>query len=485
MTTVDNTAILASFGLNSAELRLSIGGLTALEVIRHVPKRRCVCRAHWQGKSVYAKLFFGQQAHKYALRDIRGVEALQQSNIVTPTIYYHGEVSQLLAYVVIFEAIVESENADDLWRNANDVARLALAKRLVETVAQHHIAGLIQTDLYLKNFLCKRDVIYTIDGDGIRIGGNLSKQKALKNLSRLLSKFDVLLLDANMPSLLKTYAETRSWKELPSLADVKNGVNKARVKATNAYAKKVLRQCTDVNVSKDERSFVAINRYFEKRALPKTVVELDAYFTPETIIKNGNTCTVALASVDELPVVIKRYNIKSFWHGLSRAFRPTRASVSWSNAYRLKLLDIETATPISLVEERLFGLRGRAYFLTEFVDALDVSEFFNQTSNAAERSKAVKQLVQLLYRLYLLQISHGDMKATNIKVLADGRPLLIDLDSMRQHKRKQSAAKAHAKDIKRFMQNWKDTPSLYNAFVKVFKVVYTDHAPLKAARILE
>ena len=101
------------------------------------------------------------------------------------------------------------------------------------------------------------------------------------------------------------------------------------------------------------------------------------------------------------------------------------------------------------------------------------------------RAEAVKQAIQLFYRLYLLKISHGDMKATNIKVLADGQSLLIDLDSMQQHKRDASAQKAHVRDIKRFMQNWKDTPSLYNAFVKVFKVVYADHAPLQAAQILE
>ena len=54
-----------------------------------------------------------------------------------------------------------------------------------------------------------------------------------------------------------------------------------------------------------------------------------------------------------------------------------------------------------------------------------------------------------------------------------------------QHSSVAIAQKNHVRDIKRFMQNWKDTPSLYNAFVKVFKVVYVDHAPLQAAQILE
>ena len=96
------------------------------------------------------------------------------------------------------------------------------------------------------------------------------------------------------------------------------------------------------------------------------------------------------------------------------------------------------------------------------------------------RAKSIKQIVQLFYRLYLLDMSHGDMKATNIKIL-DDKPILIDLDSMRQHEK--ASFIAHGRDIQRFMQNWKDQPSLYNAFVKVFKVVYADHAPLQVAQI--
>ena len=77
------------------------------------------------------------------------------------------------------------------------------------------------------------------------------------------------------------------------------------------------------------------------------------------------------------------------------------------------------------------------------------------------------------------------MKASNIKVLSDGCPLLIDLDSMRQHRSRFFAQNHHVRDLKRFMQNWKDTPTLYNAYVEAFKVVYTEQAPLKAAKILE
>jgi tRNA A-37 threonylcarbamoyl transferase component Bud32 len=94
----------------------------------------------------------------------------------------------------------------------------------------------------------------------------------------------------------------------------------------------------------------------------------------------------------------------------------------------------------------------------------------------------VKQLVEMFYRLYLLQISHGDMKASNIMIV-DEKPLLIDLDSMQQHRFGLIAKHQHARDLRRFMRNWQHDEALSNAFKKVFKVVYADHQPLKLAHI--
>jgi len=369
--------------------------------------------------------------------------------------------------------------------HSNLYAQLLLAKQLVQIVAEHHNNQLIQTDMYLKNFLIKDQAVYSIDGDGIRYFSVLSKQKAYANLAQLLAKFDVLMLDSHLPALLDTYAHARGWHESPELNHLNSKIKASRRKATTAYAdNKVFRQCSDVDVAEIQHTFTAVSSHYSALALPQSVSLLDSYFAAKNIIKNGNTCTVALASIDNLRVVIKRYNIKSFWHGVSRAFRKTRASLSWANAHRLMLLGLATAKPIALIETRILGLQREAYFLNEYVDAPDMQVFFHQTLNSTLRAHAVKQLVELFYRLYLLNISHGDMKASNIKVLADGQPLLIDLDSMQQHRYDFFAKNAHVRDIKRFMRNWKEEPSLYNAFVKSFKVVYADHAPLQAAQIL-
>ncbi|MFV1922121.1 MAG: lipopolysaccharide kinase InaA family protein [Methylotenera sp.] len=475
--------IMESFGLNSSSMYVGEHALTDIQIVRSIPSRRCVFCAIWQGEPVFVKMFYGNRANDYALRDMAGIRALQEANIITPMIRYHGEVKEPDVYAVIYEAIIDADNAEAKWQQLNDTEQIRLAIRLVETIAAHHNAKLIQTDMYLKNFLVTDHVIYTIDGDGIKRFDLLSKHQALYNLCRLLSKFDVLMLNQHISTLLKAYSDARLWDAPPNTTAINIQIAHARRKALAAYAKKVFRQCSDVNVTSDGQVFAAVRSQYPSQSIPLTAKQLDDYLTIDKLIKDGNTCTVALASVGKRQLVIKRYNIKNFWHGLSRAFRQTRASISWANAHRLELLGILTASPVALIEERWFGLKRRAYFLTEYVDAPDASAFFKQMSDKAMRAKAVKALVELFYRLYLLQISHGDMKASNIKILTGGEPLLIDLDSMKQHTSAQSAIRMHTKDIKRFMQNWKDEPSLYNAFVKVFKVVYADHAPLLAAQI--
>ncbi|MEY3651100.1 MAG: hypothetical protein RLZZ351_465, partial [Pseudomonadota bacterium] len=312
----------------------------------------------------------------------------------------------------------------------------------------------------------------------------LNKSKALANLAVLLSKFDVLEIEAWLPGLLKVYADARRWGALPDIDDVKKMINRHRISVASQYAdKKVFRQCTDVAVYNNPRYFEAIARNLGLKQLPINIEACDAFIASGVRLKSGNTCTVSLATVEGVSVVVKRYNIKSFWHGVSRAFRQTRAAKSWANAYRLNILGISTPKPIALIEKRWWGLRGKAYFLSEYLDAPDAHDYFAKIKNKKLQTVAIKNIVDLFYRMHLLKLSHGDMKSSNIKLL-DGNPSLIDLDSMRQHRCDFFALKAHVQDLRRFMQNWQAQPALYNMFVEKFTAVYPDHKALRLAGLI-
>ena len=467
-------------------LNLSDGSCLIIdEVVRVIPSKRLVCKGIRHQKPVYAKIFIGKKNQSYAERDAGGVKILQLANIATPSLLCATEIVGNQSYVLVFEAIENAKNAEEVWAKLNQKQRFSLAKSLVYEIAKHHHASLLQTDLYFKNFLVYDDKIYTLDGDGIRQYTKINERQALQNLSVLLSKFDVLEIEIWLADLLKTYTEARAWQQAPDAALMKKMANAHRQKVAGNYAdKKVFRQCSDVNVVRQKNLFICLSSQYPQDILPENLAKLDVCFTEKALLKKGNTCTVALVEIAGKKLVIKRYNIKNFWHGISRALRQTRAAASWANAYRLKILDIATAAPIALIEHRKYAFKGRAYFLAEYIDTPDVAQFFAECADKTARAETVKNISTLFYKLYLLKISHGDMKATNIKIV-DNQPVLIDLDSMIQHRFDRLALNGHARDLRRFMRNWQDTPALYNAFVKAFKVIYADDAPLQLAKISE
>lgn len=472
--------LLAKLVLDDAAPLISLG------LVRIVPKKRFVCQARWQNQPVFAKIFVGDKADTYASRDKRGVDWLEAALIPTPKLLAVHRLENNAGTVLIYQAVLDSVNAEEAYQQMDALSVRVLMTQLVKTVALHHQASLIQTDLYLNNFLIKGQQLLTLDGDGIRRYVKLSKRKAKHNLAILLSKFDVLQLEECCSGLLEAYSQVNANFVMPEL-EMKKLASHYRIKAASNYAnKKVFRACSDVIVHKDQDYVSYVSTTYGHLALPANIEAYDSLINVEPLLKDGSTCTVGLVKIGESDIVVKRYNIKSVAHRIGRLFRRTRASISWANAHRLQLLGIPTARPVALFEQRILQhLRGKAFFLSGFVDQCDVDAFFEHTLDKQLRAIAVKNIVQLFYRLYLLRLSHGDTKASNMKVLDNGVPLLIDLDSMQQHRIGFFAAKSHARDIKRFMQNWKAQPSLYNAFVEIFQVIYADHAVLRAAGVLE
>jgi tRNA A-37 threonylcarbamoyl transferase component Bud32 len=482
--TQTHTFDLKAIGFTDDKILLPDGSvLDVLEVVRVVPNKRLVCRCFWNGLNVYAKIFIGKQSRRYTKRDLKGVDLLYRAGIKTPSLLLHTQLNNRSAEILIFEEVIGALNAERAY--LDKVGIDDLLERLVIEVALHHQSNIIQTDLYLKNFLVRDIDIYTLDGDGIRQFSALSRKKALANLATLLSKFDVLLLEKMLPRLISVYASTRLWQSTPNLLKMKQLVNAYRIDSANKYSElKVFRQCTDVNVFYSAKHFLAISMHLNiSNRLASEVSSniLDALLEKSDVIKDGRTCTVGKVWFADHDIVIKRYNIKNIGHAISRAFRRTRASLSWANAHRLNILGILTPQPMMLLENRFFGIRNKAYFISAYIDAPDVQVYLEQNKN--QHHVAIKNIVNLFYQLHLLKLSHGDMKASNIKMINEN-PCLIDLDSMLQHRYDFFALKGHVQDLQRFMQNWQRQSTLYNMFVKEFSAVYSDHKALRLAGLI-
>ncbi len=130
-------------------------------------------------------------------------------------------------------------------------------------------------------------------------------------------------------------------------------------------------------------------------------------------------------------------------------FRKSRAWISWANALRLEFLGINTVTPVALVEERTGPIRGRAYFVSEYIEGPDATQL-DRKDNPERDISAIAEIVR---SLSAAGVSHGDLKATNFLLGSKGA-VIIDLDSMTEYRSEAARNRAQQRDHERFMRNW-------------------------------
>lgn len=436
------------------------------ETVRLLPGKRRVCVGTLDGRAVFAKLYLDtKRGRVHWQRELKGVRAFQQAGIQTAELLYAGELAESGWPVIVLARIPEPLSLKRAWEQADDDGREPLLRRMVSLLAQHHQAGLLQTDMHLDNFVLSQGDIYSLDGAGVMVIGNaLGPDGSLENLSLLLAQLDPEW-DSRAPELYLRYLAGRGWKKGPGPEDLKRRVRRQRKVRWREYQGKLFRECTDFICRKRPGRMEVVVRDLLSSDLEALLADPDVSFPGrDQALKNGNTCTVWAAEAGGQPLVIKRYNVKSIWHGAKLSTRRGRAFVSWENAHRLRFYGIATPRPIALLKEPRGTLRPVAYFIMEWVDGVGAHKWFPDPNVPWEQKQDMAERIAKLFgQLKEQRISHGDMKASNILLVA-GEPLLIDLDAMRQHSWGSEFRKAWAKDMHRFMRNWEDVPELEELF---------------------
>lgn len=439
--------------------------LHCTQLLRHLPGKRIVCGGTFGGRDVVAKIYVDpHRAHAHAQREARGVRAMMESGIVTPALLHDHADRDF--QVLIFERIFNASSVLDLWYRSDRRTRERLLEQMVHAVAALHRAGLSQADLHLGNFLYTCEHLYAIDGDGIRITGSLGRERALDNLALLIAQLqpdnDVLF-----PGAYRHYAAARGWSTDDANAEAFAMRAKARRAACHRdhLAKKIFRECTAFSARADWRQFMVVDRRYDSPELRAALADIDRTMSDGQFLKQGRTSTVSKVHVGGVGLVIKRYNIKGFWHGVRRAVQPTRAAISWRNAQRLMLYGLPTPLPIALVERRFGPLRRVSYFVTAFHDGESAAAYFARVG-VEHAVPMAQRVVALLRQLRRLKLGHGDLKATNL-LICGSEVLLTDLDALVQHRDGAAAERAHAKDLQRFMRNWEGQPALRALFARL------------------
>ena len=431
------------------------------KLLRELPGKRQVFSGNWGAHHVVAKLYSGARARRHWHREKRGSEALHKAQISSPEVLFSGNLKDG-RFVLIYQALPAAISALEHWQNCdNNDQRLKLLQQLIELVAKIHKAGLIQTDIHLNNFLLSHDTLYAIDGDGIRCYPTLLHSRFYrKNLALLLAQLPITT-EALTQSAIPTYQDHHPQAEQDFSRRLLNDLSRARRKRRLRYVAKCTRTCSEFVRRQSFSQLTVYRRDCHSNNLDAFLRDPDSFMEQGTLLKDGNSATVAKVNTSDGAWVIKRYNIKGFFHGLKCGLRPTRAWISWRNAHRLSSSGITTPQAIAVLEKRVGLWRRNCYYVSAWsagssAATLDVTAERQPTSQA-------ESLVKLFQQLFVLQIYHGDCKATNF-LLNQGNPVIIDLDAMGESRWKWLFKLRYRKDRQRFLKNWPVDSPLHHYF---------------------
>lgn len=433
-------------------------------VLRLVPGRRLVALARWGDRLVIVKLFFhAGQWKRHMLRDRNGVNLLRQSGVPTPELLLETTTTDGKGGVLIIEYLQQGTSLSSLLEAAVNEADIDEVINLaVKTIALCHQAGLWQRDIHLDNFMLAAGVVYLLDGGDIKAEERLDNKISRQNLALFFAQFPAIF-DEKASVHLDQYQIHRTEPVDVKLGSFRNEIRQARKSRIAKFERKLFRSTTANRSERSTSKFYVHDRSIHSPELDRFIKDPDSFIHQDKLLKQGNSSTVALVEIDGREFVLKRYNIKSFWHGLSRMMRPSRAHHSWRNASVLEMLGVATPHPYLFLEERIFWVfRSRAYFLCEYIAAQDVgtawgmqgaSEEADEGWNRTGNEEVVELFRQFLKLMNDYQISHGDMKATNF-IIRDKQLFVLDLDAMKRHQSQGAFAQKFAADLARFRKNW-------------------------------
>jgi tRNA A-37 threonylcarbamoyl transferase component Bud32 len=440
------------------------------KIIRIIPKRRMVVFGTWRGKPAVAKMFFdARQPKRHMEKDVVGIRTLKNNKVPTPEILHEGYTEDQRVYVLIFERILDSKNLEEIWHEKHDIEEvMPILKAVIIEIATQHVLGILQHDLHLKNFLLTEKTIYTLDGAQIEVFPRLlARQVSIHNLVMLLSQLGIDT-ENEQEALFRYYAKARGWTlKQEDMIDFFGQIKKWNDVRWNKYEKKIYRNSTNFLRIRKLTSSGMINRHYAGPQLMQFFSQPDSVFTSPhaNMLKKGNSATVIKIQLDGRDYVIKRYNMKNLWHRLRRALRQTRASVCWRLANKLNLFGIPTATPVAFLENRVLGMCGVSYYVTEYISGEHAGDYFAHHSDNPEKiQNMIKRISSLLKNVAKIEVTHGDLKITNILVNAAQQPVLIDLDGAAEHSTQSGLRKAWQKELLRFLANFSTNPGLQKKF---------------------
>ncbi len=338
------------------------------KVIRIAPKRRLIAFGTWNGKPVVAKLFFHyKNAKRHMEKDMRGIKALQKTDIPTAKLYFQGMSEDKKIYILLYERIVDAVTLGQIWKDKKSInTEMPFLQKMIAELASQHNRNIKQQDLHLNNYLIKDDIIYTLDGAEIKYFANgLSKEISINNFALFYAQLGVDM-EAHQECLFKYYTTARGWsfqrEDLEKFSQMVKNCNEQR---WHRYNEKIFVECSDFSRIREKGNKGMLDRKYASPELLSLLKNPAAIFTNSAaIILKKNE--VAKFTLNNQNYVIQRYPMRNVWQKLRSFLEHSPAAQYWCSAQKINLFAGILAKPIAFVEKRRFGLCSESFYLSEY-----------------------------------------------------------------------------------------------------------------------
>ncbi len=430
------------------------------EILRNIPGERITAIATWKESSIIAKLFLqGARNKRLLFNELKAADLLRQRQIPTPDILHHSNTTDGRGTVLFIDLLEDAENLQQLFHQArSESEQEAVMQMAMQAMSRCHQAGIWQNGFDLAQLLLAKDRVYVLSSSALQTQNEpLSQDQRFGLLAEFLAQLPAPC-DDKLPVLCEFYHDTSFAQEPIDPELLRPQVRAKRNQRINQLAKGTFRKQEKVFQIEQSNYLVVYQHSFPRKLVEQFETNPDALVAQGKLLKDGDSTTVVEIELMDKRYVLKRYNRKSFGHGITRMLRSTRANNCWRMARVLRALGISTPEPILFMEKRLlWSLRGDSYLLTELIDADHLLKQLETNLELRQNSEILVTKFQELFRIMKdYQVSHGDMKATNF-LYSNGELIAIDLDATKRHSGSNSFKSALRKDWRRFMRNWENT----------------------------
>jgi len=169
------------------------------------------------------------------------------------------------------------------------------------------------------------------------------------------------------------------------------------------------------------------------------------------LLKDDKSTTLVKITHNDKEYVVKRFNPRSAWHKIKRALRKTRAASCWEMSHIFQECGLKVPNPVAKIEKKWGCFKADSFFICEYVEGVELLDWL-PSQNKDQIEQVTEQIIEIFSIFKENNLSHGDMKATNL-LRCNSKLFLIDLDVAKQHRSGLTFLKAHKRDKKRFCRN--------------------------------